>query len=128
MLLALGRPFSWENLMSSNLLRFVLVLFQHHAGNTGDIDRHIDSRDGGDVRLRLLLLWSSVYKEYAVTSDTGGIRNCFYFFRLQLPLNQFSQNFSPPPPWLCSWSHNLDVCLGQVLGFSDLLCLLSINT
>lgn len=47
---------------------------------------------------------------------------------LQLFLNQLSQNLSPPPPCLCSWSHNLNVCLGCVLGFSDLLCLLSINT
>lgn len=62
--------------MSSNVLRFVPVLFQHHAGNTGDTDRHIDSRDGGDVRL--LLLWSSVHKECTVTSDIGGIRNWFF--------------------------------------------------
>lgn len=60
------------------MLRHVPVLFQHHTGNTGNIDRHIDSRVGGDNSLRFLLLWSSVYRECAVTSDTGGIRCCFF--------------------------------------------------
>lgn len=38
--------------------------------------------------------------------------------------------FPHPTPalFLCSWNHNPHVCLGRVLGFSDLLCLLSINT
>lgn len=64
--------------MSSNVLRLVPVLFQHHTGNTGNIYRHTDSRDRGDDRVRLLLLWSSVYKERAGTSDTRGIRSCFF--------------------------------------------------
>lgn len=60
------------------MLSLVPVLFQHHTGNTGNIDRHIDSGDGDDDRLRFLLLWSSVYRECAVNSDTGGIR-CWFF-------------------------------------------------
>lgn len=39
-----GRPFFWEDLnelMSSNALRVVLALSQHHTGNAGNIDSHV---------------------------------------------------------------------------------------
>lgn len=129
MLLALGRPFSWGSwvqmywgLSQSFSSTTLEIQWQTH-----NIDRHIDSRDGGDDRLRLFYygLLSARNVQWPQTQGELGA----VFFKLQLPFNQLCQKFSPPPLCLCSWSHNPDVCLGQVLvGFSDLLCLLSINT
>lgn len=83
------------------------------------------SRDGSDDRVRLLYYGplSTKNVQCAVSSDARGIRS--WFCKLQLSFNELSQNFSLPLPLLCSWSHNPNVCLGWVLGFSDLLCLLS---
>lgn len=79
--------------MSSHILRLV----QHHNGNTGNTDRHIESRDGGDDRPRFFLLWSSIYKECAVTSDTGGIRSWFFSGYICLLISLAKNSLLPHP-------------------------------